>query len=437
MGSRMLGNDGAAAGVASGAASPQLLRRMNMEVVLRFAMGAPTFLASDAMAATGLTRSTVLGLCNILVEQGWIDEVADSREAGEYSKGRPARRYQLRDRAGYVVGVDAGQHTVTAAVADLRGTIVARFSLVIEDDTVEARKSAVRGAVDTVLAQTGALPEEVFLVVIGVPAPVDSFGKAPAGNKFWAQMNPGFPEIFADCNQVLVDNDANLAGLAEHANAPYLDSFATLLSGERFGAGVVLDGVLLRGRNGGAGEMRLLDIVEGVGSSDGLGFLARTWAVAASKSKTLPTGSVLFEVPPGDLSAEMVFAAAADGDAVAMDIVNRLGERLARVVEVLGSLLDVERVIVGGGIAATAQPVIEKAKKVLEQMFQPPVPSLVASTLGADGVVLGALECGLSRLRDRPLTFTPGVGGSRGLGQTSPIKKPTEVPSQKSVHREL
>ncbi|NVM99524.1 ROK family transcriptional regulator [Arthrobacter sp. SDTb3-6] len=389
------------------ATSPQLLRRMNVGAVLRYALAAQTFLASEVMAATGLTRSTVLGLCDTLVAQGWIDEVADSREAGQYSKGRPARRYRLRDRAGYIVAVDAGQHTVTAAVADLRGTILARTGHTIDGVQGPVRRTAARGAVDSVLAHADVRPEEVFLVVVGVPAPVDGQGHSPAGHDYWQHMNPGFPAVFDDCGRTMVDNDANLAALAEHARNPGLDSFATLLSGERFGAGLVVDGRLLRGRHGGAGEMRLLDIVQGAGSSEGLGFLAREWAVAASKARTLPPGSALAQLPRAQLSAEAVFAAAAGGDAAAQGIVDRLGERLARVAQILVSLLDVEKVIVAGAIAQAAQPVIDKAAAVLDDVFQPPVPELAASTLGADGVVLGALECGLSMLRDEPLSFAP------------------------------
>lgn len=389
------------------ATSPQLLRRMNTGAVLRYALEAEAFRAIDVMAATGLTRATVLGLCDELVAQGWIEEVGDSREAGQYSKGRPARRYRMRERAGCIVGVDAGQHTVTAIVAELRGNILARAGQAIDGEDGHIRRSAVRGTVDRALAEAGVRPEEVFLVVVGVPAPVDEQGRSPEGHRFWGNMNPGFPTVFADCGRTVVDNDANLAALAERARGSGAGSFAALLSGERFGAGLVIDGMLLRGPHGGAGEMRLLDVVEGVGSSEGLGFLAREWAVAASLAGTLPPGSILAGIGRKRLSAEVVFEAAAAGDAAALGIVDRLGERLARVVQVLASLLDVEKVIVAGAVAAAAEPVLTKAAAVLAETFEAPAPALVASVLGADGVVLGALECGLSMVRSQPLSFDP------------------------------
>jgi predicted NBD/HSP70 family sugar kinase len=389
---------------------------MNMGAVLRYALEAEAFRAVDAMAATGLTRSTVLGLCDDLVAQGWIEEMGDSREAGEYSKGRPARRYRLRGQAGRVVGVDAGQHTVTAIVADLRGTVLARAARTLDSDVGHDRRLTVRNTVDEALAGAAVRPEEVFLVVIGVPAPVDGMGRSPESTEFWGTMNPDFPAVFADCGRTVVDNDANLAALAERAHGAGANSFAALLSGERFGAGLVIDGMLLRGPRGGAGEMRLLNVVDGVGSADGLGLLGRKWAVAASRAGTLPPGSILAGISPDKLSAEAVFHAAVAGDVTALGIVDRLGERLARVAHVLASLLDVEKVIVAGAVAAAVEPVLKKAAAVLEEKFEAPVPDLAASALGADGVVLGALECGLSMIRSQPLSFDPHLPGLSRAG---------------------
>ncbi|MCU1442685.1 MAG: hypothetical protein JWQ59_835 [Cryobacterium sp.] len=51
------------------------------------------FTASDLMSTTGLTRSTVIGVCDELVRVGWLNELGDARAVGDYQKGRPARRY--------------------------------------------------------------------------------------------------------------------------------------------------------------------------------------------------------------------------------------------------------------------------------------------------------------------------------------------------------
>ncbi|MGP9503343.1 ROK family protein [Specibacter sp. AOP5-B1-6] len=393
----------------SGATSTQLLRRMNSAAVLGYALESETFNATEAMEATGLTRATVLGLCDELAELGWIDELGDARAAGQYSMGRPARRYRLRETAGYILGIDAGQHTATVMVADLRGKTLARTAAVMTTEEPVARVVTVRKIAEAAMAAAGVHPDHVFIVVVGVPAPVDEHGRSPAGDEFWHKMNPGFPDSFDDSAHAIVENDANLAALAERARGSGrgVRSFATLLSGERLGSGLVVDDALIRGSHGGAGEMRFLDLVEGVGSAEGLGSLAREWALAARDDGALPAGSMRGKVPRSEISAEAVFSAAVSGDSAAEGIVDRLADRLARVSIVLSSLLDVEKVVVGGAIALGVQPVIEKASAILKADFAAPVPELAASELGAEGVVLGALTCGLSLLREAPLKFTP------------------------------
>lgn len=382
---------------------------MNAEVALTFALAGGAFNAADAMAETGLTRSTVLGLCEELVSLGWLDKLDDSRAAGEYSKGRPASRYEIRPGAGYVVGVDAGQHTISAVVADLRGDFSRGVHLPVEE-TAEpgARRELTRAAIDQALAQAGVRRESVFATVVGVPAPVDEAGHSPSGDDdYWATMNPGLVDAFDGPGRIVVDNDANLAAIAEQAVGAGrdIDSFAALLSGERFGAGLVVDRNLLRGRHGGAGEMRILDLVDGVGTTDGLGALARELARQARREKRIPRSSTLWGSSAADLTSGRVFAAAEAGDEVGLEIVRLLGQRLARVCLVLSSLIDVERVILSGAMAAASEPVIAEARRVLQSDFYPPVPELVASTLGAESVVLGAVQRGLALVRAAPLDF--------------------------------
>ncbi|MFI6423441.1 ROK family protein [Promicromonospora sp. NPDC050880] len=399
------------------ASSARLLRHTNAAAALRLVWDRETFTASDVMADTGLTRSTVLALCDELTARGWVSELDDARAAGEYRLGRPARRYAFDPRAGRVVGVDAGQHHVTASVADLRGAVLARSAQELRADAspatrVRTIRRAIDDAVGTSGSGTGSTGEQagpVLAVVLGVPAPTDAQGASPPGNqgRFWARMNPGLAEEFADVGQsVTVENDANLAAVAEWTTGAGVgqSSFATLLSGERFGAGLIIDGTLLRGPRGGAGEMRLLDLVEGVGSADGLAHVARELARRAADAGDL-AGSALGGHDPATLDAADVLAAAQGGDAVAVGIVEQLADRLARVCAVIASLLDVERIVVGGALAPALGPVVARAAERLPSYIHPPVPAIVASALGSDGVHVGAVRRALAIVRASPFDF--------------------------------
>jgi predicted NBD/HSP70 family sugar kinase len=384
---------------------------MNTTAVLHFAFETEEFTAAEAMAETELTRATVLGVCADLVAAGWLEEVADSRAAGLSSRGRPARRYRLRESAGLVVGVDAGEHRVHVVVVNLRGRELASREQETAPDAVDARGRVelVRELINTVLREARHRDDDVLLTVVGVPAPVDDLGNSPEGEgTFWPLMNPGFATALR--GSVVVENDANLAALAEQAREP-LRNVATLLTGERLGSGLIVDGLLLRGKRGGAGEMRVLDVLSEVEMSaevrgaDGLGkqarMMARTWLRRTSQD------SLLRDLPPEQVGAAEVFRAAAAGDALAQRILERLAERLARIVVVLESLLDVERVVVAGDTAKSLEPVLEHTRAVLEAEYYPPFPDLVASTLGARVVVDGALEYGLSRVREVPFLMGP------------------------------
>lgn len=377
-------------------------RGTSAETLLEYAFAVRAFTATEAIDSTGLTRSTILGTCEELVRLGWLRELDDARAAGEYRMGRPARRYELDTTAGVVVGVDAGQHRVTAFVADLRGAVLGRASGTLGESglDVPVRLRVLAETVAEALADAAVDPGHVLVTVVGIPAPVDAGGASPGDGGFWDRMNPGFAGTVPN-GRVVVENDANLAALAERPSSGEA-SFAALLSGERFGAGLVVDGVLLRGAHGGAGEMRVLELVEGVGSSDGIGATARTLvAQAVAAGLVRPDSPLAAE----GIDAATVFRAARDGDAQATAIVDRLGDRLGRVCVLLASLLDIDRVVVAGAIAEPAAAVIDRARALLDDGHFDPVPEIVASSLGAEVVVIGAVAHAVDAVRADPLSF--------------------------------
>ena len=391
------------------ASSTQLLRQINSDALLRFALQEQVFTAGEAMAVTGLTRATVLGVCHALVDAGWLEEVDDGPAAARTNKGRPARRYQLREAAGVVVGLDAGESYFTTIVADLRARELGLRRQNVDSKMLgrSGRCAAARELIGLTLHDSGHEVDDVLLTVVGVPAPIDAHGNSPDG-EFWHLMNSGFASHLH--GKVVVENDANLAAIAERAHNPSAN-LATLLTGERFGAGLIVDGRLLRGPRGGAGEMRFLDtitagkFVPDEGSTDGFGALARKWA--RSRIHSHGGQSTLRHIPEGEINAEDVFQAAREGDPFAGDIIARLGARLARIAVVLSSLLDIERVIIAGGISRAIEPVLEQARCLLPTDSGVPLPDLVASTFGAEVVVKGAIESALTQVRREPGAFLP------------------------------
>lgn len=378
-------------------ATPSMLRRINAQAVLDALLDGGPMSGSDLMAATHLSRPTVHGVCDDLIERGWVDERDALQPADASRPGRRARVYGPRERAGHVVGVDMGATTVRAAVADLRGAVLAEVAVPFRHDRVPAaeRIADTRAALAEALDMAGVRPAQVLAGALGVPAPVFPAGHTVAAEHYL----PGLAAVdLRDALSplvevpLLVENDANLAVLAERwlGVAAGADDAVLVLAGERLGAGVCLGGRILRGHHGATGEMGFLHLVGGVGDTDAIGNLTRRWG-------TVVTG------PDG--RAEDVFDAARRGDPAALEVLDAVARRIGRALAVLATLLDPEVLVIGGAVAGAADILLGPLERELRNAT-PAGARLAASTLADRGVLLGAVRSALDdvrpRLLDRP-----------------------------------
>ena len=377
-------------------ATPGLLRRVSAGAVLEFMRASQAVTVSEVMAATGLTRATVIAVCEDLMERGWLRELESDSAAGAARKGRPARRFELNERAGVVLGLDIGYAKASVVVSDLRGATVGRASRPLATAGGAAERLAVIDeAALAALEEAGADPREVLAACAGLAAPVDRHGTVLATQEFWGLFDIGLKTALRDLRgwTVLLENDANLAALGERwrGTAAGIDDVVVILASERLGSGVVEGGRLVHGSRGSAGELAYLDLVEGVGDTFGVAHLARTWAAEALAGDA-PTE--LRRIPAGRLAAEDVFAAAAGGDPVAVRILDRLADRMARVIGTVATMLNPELVVIGGGVANSAGPMLPDIRSRLAQFTATP-PRVELSPLGEAIVAAGAVRCAL------------------------------------------
>ena len=387
-------------------------RRASLDALLRFAWEADVFTAGDALAAVGLSRSTTIEAIDDLVDLGLVRELANARAAGDYRKGRPSRRFELCADAAVVVGVDAGpgppgHHRGRPARAHPgRAHRPGRVSLTTRPP-VGGRWSSRRSTPPW--PRRGSRAGDVLAVCVGVPAPVDSAGRSPAHRDgFWARMNPDLVELLSSWVPIVrVENDAVLASVAEHAlgAAVGLRNTVTLLAGQRLGAGVVIDGTLLRGAHGGVGEVVVLRHLRGIDEAHGIGHQLEAWMGEVVASGSLPADHPLRALPADAVTARAVIDLARAGDPEARALVERAGATLARIAGVFGSLYDPERIVMSGGLAAGVEELLTVARRLLPAELDLPAPELVASSLGADVVSIGAVAAALESARDGALQF--------------------------------
>ncbi len=385
-------------------ATPPMLRRVNAGKVLGVLTRARVMTGTGLIEATGLTRATVHAVCNDLISMGWVVEHDPGR--ADTSVGRPSRRFEFNSRAGYVLGVDIGAARTTVLLSDLRGETIAKAGRsVAEVQTPAERTELVHETVVEALAAAEIADAQVLAAGVGVAAPVDRDGNILADDEFWRRFDAGLAKRLTELHgwPVLLENDANLATLGEHwrGDGRTVDDLVVLLSGERFGSGLMDSGRLLHGSRGGAGEMVYLKLVEGVGDTHGIARIARDQGAAAVADPTVETA--LRELAgAGPVTAELIFAAADAGDAVALGILEHVAGRTARVVATLGILFNPELVVLGGAVAEAAEALLPDIEKHLAGFTSTP-PRVAVSSLGDAIVSVGAVRHALNYVEQQAL----------------------------------
>ncbi|TDU87297.1 putative NBD/HSP70 family sugar kinase [Kribbella voronezhensis] len=383
------------------AATPPLLRRVNAGKLLGVLSSTGVMTGTGLIEATGLTRATVHAVCNDLIAMGWVVEHDPGRD--DSLVGRPSRRFEFNSHAGYVLGIDVGAAKTTVLLADLRGETVAKAGRSFQRSTSAAeRTSHVHDAVVETLSVAGITDASVLAAGVGVAAPVDRDGNILVDDEFWRQFDTGLTTRLTSLHgwPVLLENDANLAALGEHwrGEARGVDDLVVLLAGERFGSGLMDSGRLLHGSRGGAGEMVYLKLVEGVGDTHGIARIAREQGLSAVAS-SVPTR--LRELP-GPVTAELVFAAAADGDKVAQGILDDIATRTARVIATLGIVFNPALVVIGGAVASAAGSLLPQIEADLATFTATP-PRVTTSSLGDAIVGVGAVRHALNYVETHAL----------------------------------
>lgn len=272
----------------------------------------------------------------------------------------------------HLLGVDLGATNLRVALGDGRGAILARA-----DEPVPASGEALAARVAAVgRSLAGDAWDEVRAAAVGVPGipEGDGFGGLIAGaaGLTRAPLRQLLEEALGV--PVVLENDLNLAALAEHRVRAVAD-LAFIGVGTGVGMGIVARGELLRGASGGAGELGHLPFGDRVvAGADGLGPLE---AVAGGAGLAARWGSG---------TAHDVFAAAERGDDRARALLHDQARALAIAIRSVHALLDPALIVLGGGIGSRAD-VLERVRAELG----PSAPAVEASVLGEDAGLLGAL----------------------------------------------
>ncbi|NBE92860.1 ROK family transcriptional regulator [Nonomuraea sp. KC401] len=366
------------------------VRATNLAVVLRFVREHAPCSRADIAASTGLNKATVSSLIADLIDRRLV------RETGltENRVGRPATMLVLDGSPYAAIGVEINVDHVSAVATGLAGERLLTWRRAFSGgESVNQGMANVGAIIRRVLGRMAKEERQVLGLAVAVPGLVDVQGTARiAPNLGWrdadiggdlakALRDPGFP--------IQVDNDANLAALAEqrfgaHAGASDL----ICLTGEiGVGAGIILDGRLRRGRLGYSGEIGHVQL-DPDGPACHCGRRGCLEVMAG-------IGAVLRrEVSPAEVQMEIEEAVrlARAGDAGTLATLDAVGRSLGKGVSILANLLNPEVVVLGGyyvPLAPWLLPAVhdEMGERVIA--FEAGGCQVVASTLGHDAAALG------------------------------------------------
>jgi predicted NBD/HSP70 family sugar kinase len=375
-----------------GPAGPPLLKDLNERTVLEtIRTGAPISRAEISRRA-GISKPTVSLALQSLLDAGLVREAEHGPDGPSYG----AVYFEAVSEVALALGFAVGTHFVRGAICDLDGTIRARQDVeMARAEAADAAQAIVRLR-DDLTGAAGLRPELVDRAVVGVPGVVEAgTGVLRLALNVEGLEGRAFAEELKTALEVPVtlENDINLAALGElwQGVARGVANFAFLSIGTGLGAGLVLGGELHRGRNGAAGE---LDFALGARDDDDDPCAV---AVSALAARVAGDGRPTDLTPPYDTRA--IFDAARNGDAVAAEVVDEVARRIALHVAPIAAVADVELVVLGGGIGANGDLLLEPVKVRLAEWLPYP-PRVEVSTLGDAAVLTGALAIGLRTALD-------------------------------------
>lgn len=386
-----------------GRSDSSLLRLINSRKIVDVVLGvAPRGISRAEVArATGLSKPTVSTLVGDLEAAGLVRMADPGSPSGEI--GRPAALYEIVPDASLVVGADIGATKIIVGVADLLGRPVAEAMIDTPPDATAAADAVAEAALRLLAGRDGGRGR-FRNACIGVPgvyrADTDSVEMALNLPGFDGFPVGGYLSERLDV-PVQVDNDVNLAAVAEADAETGHTDFAAVSIGTGIGTGLIISGELYRGGTGAAGELGSLLLPLAGAAEGGNGpvtledlasapAIRRTFvgAVGNGRSSALAVGADVAEI----------FAAAAEGDEAAGYALSQAAGAMAYAVTHLCLINDPALIVFGGGVGANPVFVDAVAAELNGLLAHPP--ELAPSTLGRRATFLGAISLALRSLRE-------------------------------------
>ncbi|MFH8242229.1 ROK family protein [Streptomyces sp. NPDC018321] len=374
----------------------QGMRRRNLARVMHTVSAEGPLSRAAVASRIGLTRAAVSTLVDELIRTGLLEELGPERPG---RVGRPGSALAVSGTGPAGIGAEVGVDHLAVCAVDLRGSLRAR---VVRHGSNRGRSpepviEQLNGLVRQVVSETeaeGLWPAGLALAVPGLVAR-DARTVVHAPNLDWhdADLGPLLPEHLP----LTVGNEANFGALAELWLGDGTPRDFLHVSAEiGIGAAVVVDGRLLRGTRGFAGELGHVP-VRPDGPECACGGRGCLEQYAGEKAVLRAAG-----LEPGEDRVGMLAERAAEGDEAVRRALREAGTALGIALTGAVNLLDPEGVVLGGALAGLAPWLLPSLNDELARRTAGPACPVAVSELGSRGPLLGAAHSVVRAVLDDP-----------------------------------
>ena len=306
-----------------------------------------------------------------------------------------------------VVGIDVGGQTSKLGVVDARGTVLAQT--VIRTDTytdVAPYIAELAEAVKKVVKEAGA---EGKIRGIGVGAPNGNYYTGQiesAPNLPWAREKVEFAKLLSEALDglpVALTNDANAAAVGEmtYGAARGMKNFIMITLGTGVGSGIVINGEVVYGHDGFAGELGHTSAVRNNGRACGCGKTGclEAYASAIGVARTAREWLELTDEPSllrnlDTIASKDVYEAAKEGDKLALKVFEFTGKILGRSLADFVAFSAPEAIVLFGGLARAKEfltdPILEAMNANVLPLWRGKVELVYSQLKESDAAILGA-----------------------------------------------
>ena len=311
----------------------------------------------------------------------------------------------------YVFGVDIGGTTVKIGLFDVEGNVLDKWE--IPTRTENEGEEILPDVADSIREKMKQMDKEAIAGIgVGAPGPIDADGVVHrAVNLGWKTFNVK-ETLEALINlPVRAGNDANVAALGEMwmgGGKGYKDLVVVTL-GTGVGGGIIVDGRMVSGSTGAAGEIGHIHVddtetdVCNCGNKGCLEQFASATGITRLANKKLASTDMDSVLRSGEVSAKTVFDAVKARDPLAMEVAEQFGKYLGDALAAVAGVVNPEAFVIGGGVSKAGEVLIDYIRPHYEKsVFHGCREAKFAlATLGNDAGIYGAAKLVLDAVADR------------------------------------